>query len=172
MSLKLLPPLRRAAAAMAVAGLVAGAASGRDACAAEFKAGDISIEQPWSRATPGGAKVASGYLTIKNNAATPDRLVSATAEIAGRAEIHQMSMTDGMMKMRQLTDGLPIPAEGSVALEPASYHLMFVDLKKPLKEGETFSGTLAFAKAGTVEVTFEVRGTGAAAPDEGAHQHP
>jgi len=74
--------------------------------------------------------------------------------------------------MRQLTDGLPIPAQGSVSLEPASYHLMFLDLKRPLKEGETFSGTLAFAKAGTVEVTFEVRGTGAAAPDEGAHQHP
>jgi periplasmic copper chaperone A len=61
---------------------------------------------PWSRATPGGAKVVAGYFTIKNSAAAPDRLVSVTADIAGRAGIHQMSMTDGMMKMRELTDGL------------------------------------------------------------------
>jgi periplasmic copper chaperone A len=76
-----------------------------------------------------------------------------------------MSMMEGMMKMRELTEGLPIPAEGSVALEPASYHLMFLDLKKPLKEGDTFPAMLTFEMAGTVGVTFEVRGTGAAAPD-------
>ena len=76
------------------------------------------------------------------------------------------------MQMRQLTDGLPIPAKGSVALEPSSYHLMFVDLSKPLQEGETFSGKLTFEKAGAMDVTFEVRGIGAAAPDEGAgHDH-
>ena len=57
------------------------------------------------------------------------------------------------MQMRQLTDGLPIPAKGSVALEPSSYHLMFVDLSKPLQEGETFSGKLTFEKAGAMDVT-------------------
>jgi copper(I)-binding protein len=122
-------------AVLAVAAL---AALGHDALASEFKVSAITIETPWSRATPGGAKVAAGYLTIKNDAATPDRLVSVSADIAGSAGIHQMSMADGMMKMRELTDGLPIPAQGSVALAPASYHLMFLDLKKPLKEGETF----------------------------------
>jgi periplasmic copper chaperone A len=75
------------------------------------------------------------------------------------------------MKMRELTDGLPVPAQGSVALAPASYHLMFLDLKKPLKEGETFPATLNFEKAGTVSVTFEVRGMGAATPDQNDHQH-
>jgi Copper chaperone PCu(A)C len=78
---------------------------------------------------------------------------------------------DGTMKMRQLTDGLPIPARGSVTLEPASYHLMFLDLKRPLTEGETFPGTLTFEKAGTIGVTFEVRGTGAGVPKHHGHQH-
>jgi copper(I)-binding protein len=161
--------LRLVLAVLATAAIAAVAALGHDAFASEFKVGAITIETPWSRATPGGAKIAAGYLGIKNDAATPDRLVSATADIAGRAGIHQMSMADGVMKMRELTDGLPIPAEGSVTLEPASYHLMFQDLKRPLKEGETFPATLTFERAGTVSVTFEVRGTGAAAPDD--HQH-
>ena len=94
-----------------------------------------------------------------------------TADIAGRAGIHEMSMADGMMKMRELTDGLPIPAEGSATLEPTSYHLMFQDLKRPLKEGETFPATLTFENAGTVSVTFEVRGIGAAASGQADHQH-
>jgi copper(I)-binding protein len=157
-------------AVLAVAAIAAVAPPGHDAFASEFKVGAITIETPRSRATPGGAKVAAGYLTIKNGAATPDRLVSVTADIAGRAGIHQMSMADGMMKMRELADGLPIPAEGSVKLEPASYHLMFLDLKKPLKEGETFPATLTFERAGTVSVTFEVRGMGAAAPEQADHQ--
>ena len=155
-------------AVLAVAAL---AALGHDAFASEFKVSAITIETPWSRATPGGAKVAAGYLTIKNDATTPDRLVSVSANIAGSAGIHQMSMANGMMKMRELTDGLPIPAQGSVALAPASYHLMFLDLKKPLKEGETFPATLNFEKAGTVSVTFEVSGMGAATPDQNDHQH-
>lgn len=163
--------LRLVTAVLAVAAIAAVAAPGHHTFASEFKVGPITIETPWSRATPGGAKVAAGYLTIKNDAATPDRLVSVAADIAGRAGIHQMSMADGMMKMRELTDGLPIPAQGSVALDPASYHLMFLDLKKPLKEGETFPATLNFEKAGTVSVTFEVRGVGAAAPDQADHQH-
>lgn len=171
MSLKALCHLRRAAAGLAVAGIATVATPGQGPVAAEFKVGAITIETPWSRATPGGAKVAAGYLTIKNSAAAPDRLVSVTADIAGRTEIHQMSMTDGMMKMRQLSDGLPIPARGSVTLEPASYHLMFLDLKRPLTEGETFPGTLTFEKAGTIRVTFEVRGTGAGVPERDGHHH-
>jgi periplasmic copper chaperone A len=69
-----------------------------------------------------------------------------------------------MMQMRELTEGLAIPAQGSVTFEPASYHLMFEGLKRPLKEGETFSGTLTFEKAGTVSVTFDVKGLGASSP--------
>jgi periplasmic copper chaperone A len=137
--------------------------------AAEFKTGGISIEAPWSRATPGEAKVAAGYLTIKNKAAAPDRLVSATTDIAERTEVHQVSMTDGMMKMRQVSDGVPVPAGGAVVLAHNGYHLMFLGLKRPLMEGETFASKLAFEKAGIVDVTFEVRGVGA--PDAGAEHH-
>jgi len=100
-----------------------------------FKVGSIVIETPWSRATPGGAKVGVGYLTIKNDGATPDRLVSATAAIAGRTEIHLMSMDDGVMKMRPVADGVPVPANGSLVLGPNSYHLMFMDLARQLKQG-------------------------------------
>jgi periplasmic copper chaperone A len=131
------------------------------ALAKDFKVGAITIDQPWSRATPSGAKVAAGYFTIKNTGDGPDRLLSVTADIAGHTSIHQMSMSDGMMQMRELTDGLAIPAQGSVTLEPHSYHLMFEDLKRPLKQGETFSGTLTFEKAGPVSVTFDVKGLGA-----------
>jgi copper(I)-binding protein len=179
MNMRCADEFRRIAAVPGLIGLLAAALApasggvlpGPGALAREFKAGSITIEHPWSRATPGGAQVAVGYLTIKNNGATEDRLVSATAEIGGRTEIHQMSMADGVMKMRQMTDGLPVPAQGSVALEPNSYHLMVMELKRPLKEGEEFSGTLSFEKAGIVDVTFEVEGRGAAAPKPDEHHH-
>jgi periplasmic copper chaperone A len=139
--------------------------------AQETSAGSISIEHAWSRATPQGAQVAAGYLTIRNNGSIPDRLVSATAEIAGETEVHQMSMTDGVMQMRQVTDGLPVPAKSSVVLEPNSYHLMFLGLKRQPKEGEQFSGTLTFEKAGAIDVTFDVEGIGATAPKPNDHNH-
>jgi len=158
-------------AAAALAAVVLADMATQHAAAAEFKAGDISVEAPWSRATPGGAKVGAGYLTIKNAGSAPDRLVSATAEIAEKTEIHEMSMTDGMMKMREVTGGVEVPAGGSIALAPKGYHLMLFGLKKPLKEGDTFAGTLTFEKAGPLPVTFDVRGLGAAAPDAGAEHH-
>ncbi|MGC1177986.1 MAG: copper chaperone PCu(A)C [Methyloceanibacter sp.] len=139
--------------------------------AEEATASSISIEHAWSRATPQGAQVAVGYLTIKNNGTAPDRLVSASAEIAGHTEVHQMSMTDGVMQMRQVTDGLPVPAKSSVVLEPNSYHLMFLDLKRQLQEGEQFSGALTFEKAGTIDVKFDVEGIGATAPKPNDHGH-
>jgi hypothetical protein len=143
----------------------------QNATAAEFKAHDITIEAPWSRATPGGAKVGAGYLTVRNAGVTPDWLVAVTSSIAERVEIHQMSMTDGMMKMRQATGGVEVPAGGAVALAPGGYHLMLVGLKQPLKEGETFPATLIFKEAGEVAVTFEVRGVGAGPGDGGEHRH-
>jgi len=127
----------------------------------EFKAGDIEIVQPWSRATPEGAKVAAGYLVLKNHGSSPDRLVSATGEIAGVTQVHEMAVDDkGVMTMRQLADGLEVPADGEVALKPGSFHIMFMDLKRPIREGETFKGTLTFEKAGSVEVEYTVDAMG------------
>ncbi|GLK86758.1 hypothetical protein GCM10017653_48280 [Ancylobacter defluvii] len=110
--------------------------------------------------TPPGAKVGGAYFSIENTGTTPDRLVSVAvaADIAGRAEIHEMSVTDGVMKMQMLPDGIAIPAGGTVALAPGGYHLMLQDLKQPLKEGASFKGTLTFEKAGTVAVEFKVEG--------------
>lgn len=162
-------PSRRgvwAAAALAIGALVL---TVQASVAHEFKAGPIEIDHPWSRATPGGATVAAGYLTLKNTGAAPDKLVSATAPFAGKVEIHEMAVTDGVMTMRPLPDGLAIPAGGSVALKPGSYHIMFLDLKQPLKEGTKVDGTLTFEKAGTVSVQFQVDGVGAA--DSGHKSH-
>lgn len=133
-----------------------------------FKIGELEIGHPWSRATLPGAKVAAGYLTVKNNGSTPDRLVGVSADIAGTGEIHEMSVKDGVMTMRPLAGGLEIPAGGEVKLEPGSYHLMFKQLKAPAVEGVKFPGTLTFEKAGTVKVEFAVEKAGGEA-DHSAH---
>ena len=72
-------------------------------------------------------------------------------------------MDGGMMRMRELTDGLPVPARGKVVLAPGGYHLMFIKPKRALVEGERFTATLRFRDAGKVSVTFTVRGMGAGA---------
>src|ERR1700683_3205160 len=89
------------------------ALSAAPALAQEFKAGDIVIEKPWARATPKGAEVGSGYLTIQNNGAAPDRLTGGSTDF-GAVEVHQMSSANGVSQMRELKDGLAIPAHGSV----------------------------------------------------------
>jgi copper(I)-binding protein len=137
--------------------------------AASSKSGPILVEDPWSRATPGGAKVGVGFLTIKNDGKTEDRLISAASPIAARAEIHETKMENDMMTMRPVSGGIAIPPGGSVALAPHGYHLMFADLTAPLKQGEQFKAILTFEHAGAVEVTFDVKAIGAAGP--GAHHH-
>jgi copper(I)-binding protein len=149
-----------------LAGLLAVGFAAPTVSAHDFKAGSLTIEHPWARATPLGAKVGGGYLTILNPEAESDRLVAATADVAGRVEIHEMAVVDGVMRMRPLENGVEVPAGGSVALKPGSYHLMLMDLTRPLKEGESFSGTLTFEKAGKIEVTFAVAPIGASETPE------
>jgi copper(I)-binding protein len=130
------------------------------AFAYDYTTGSIHIEHPWSRATPKGANVAGGYLVIENRGTTPDRLVGGSSEIAGRFEIHKMTMQDGVMTMRPLEGGIEIAPGESVKFEPGGYHLMFLDLKAPPAEGKPFKGTLVFEKAGKVDVEFAVEGMG------------
>jgi periplasmic copper chaperone A len=137
------------------------ALSAGSALAQEFKAGDIVVEKPWARATPKGAEVGGGYLVVQNKGATPDRLTGGSADFAN-VEIHEMKSENGVMQMRQLKDGLNIPARGSVALLPGGYHLMFTHLTHPLTKGESVKATLNFEHAGPVEVEFNVMGIGAA----------
>jgi copper(I)-binding protein len=131
----------------------------------DLKAGDLVISQAWSRATPGGAKVASGYLTIENKGTAPDRLVGGSADAAGKVGVHEMATANGVMTMRQLDGGLALPPGATVKLAPNGYHLMLTDLKHPLKQGDSVPMTLTFEKAGNVVVTFNVLGVGAQGPD-------
>ena len=150
---------------MAVLALWLVAAGEGPATAQEFKAGNLMIDHPWSRATPAGAQVAAGYMAIMNKGSEPDRLVGGSTSVAGKLEIHEMAMKDGVMTMRPVSGGLTIEPGKTVTLAPGGYHLMFVNLKSPLKQGEKFSASLEFQKAGKVDVTFEVQGVGAQSPD-------
>ena len=133
-------------------------------------AGGLVIAEPWARATPGGAKVGGGYLRITNAGREPDRLVGGSVEVAGRFEIHEMSVADGVMRMRPV-DGVEIRPGASVELQPGGLHAMFVDLKAPLREGETVRGTLVFERAGTVPIAYRVRGIGASSAGAADHRH-
>ncbi|RTE92402.1 MULTISPECIES: copper chaperone PCu(A)C [Bradyrhizobium] len=150
----------------AIAILLSGSAA---ALADDVKAGDLVISQAWSRATPGGAKVAGGYLVIENKGTAPDRLVGVSADIAGKAEIHEMAMDNGVMKMRALDKGLVVDPGKTVKLAPGGNHLMLQELKGPFKQGDKVPVTLQFEKAGKVAVSLDVQGVGAQAPGDAGH---
>jgi len=140
--------------------------------AQEFKAGPLEIRNPWTRATPKGARVAGGYLTIVNRGSAADRLIGGSAPIAGKVEIHEMKIEHGVMRMRPLSAGLEIKPGQTVELKPGSYHLMFMDLRQPLEQGGTFKATLMFERAGAVEVEYRIEAIGASRPsDGGGHGH-
>jgi periplasmic copper chaperone A len=128
--------------------------------------GSIIVEQPWSRATPSGAKTGAVYMTIDNKSGTADRLTGASSNVADKLQIHEMKVENGVMQMREIAGGLPIPANGSVMLKPGSYHVMLIGLKKPLAAGDNFPLTLTFEKAGNISVTVPVQTMGAT-PDSG-----
>jgi uncharacterized protein YcnI/copper(I)-binding protein len=134
-------------------------------------AGDLMISTPWTRATPPGAKVAGGYLTMTNGGKTSDKLLGGTFTGGSRIEVHEMSMNDGVMKMRPLNDGLEIKPGATVKLEPGGYHLMLMDLAKPLAKGDKVKAQLQFEKAGKVDVELDVNAVGASAPAGGGHAH-
>jgi protein SCO1 len=137
------------------------------AAAQQYKAGSIVIEQPWIRATAGGAKVAGGYMTITNTGSEPDHLVDGELQQAGRVEIHEMKMDGNVMRMRAIQGGLEIKPGEKVQLNPDGFHVMFMELRAPLKEGDRVKGRLRFEKAGSVDVEYRVESIGAKTP----HHH-
>ena len=151
---------------LALAALTAALVS-TSARAEDVKAGDLVITQAWTRATPNGAKIGGGYLTIENKGAAADKLVGVSAEIAGKSEVHEMAMDNGVMKMRMLDKGLVIDPGKTVKLAPGGYHLMLQELKGPFKQGDKVPVTLQFEKAGKVAVSLDVQGVGAQAPGGG-----
>jgi copper(I)-binding protein len=147
-------------AARAILSLLLLVATAQPLLAHDFKAGSIVVDHPWSRATPPGAKVAAGYVALRNEGGEADRLVAASGAIAGRTEIHEMAVDgNGVMTMRPV-EGVEIPAGGSAELKPGGFHIMFLDLQAGAKEGESFKGSLTFEKAGTIEVEFAVEAMG------------
>ena len=133
------------------------------ASANDYKVGALEIQQPWTRATPKGARTAAGYVAIKNTGNTPDRLTGGSLAGAGRGENHNMLMDGGVMKMRPLPEGVEIKPGETVELKPGTLHLMFTDLEARLVKGQSVKGTLTFANAGTVDVVFAIEGMGATA---------
>ncbi len=159
--------MKRLFTALAALAVFAGPAA--PAFAAEYKAGSLEITQPWSRATPKGAAVAGGFMSITNKGSAPDRLIGGSSTVAGRFEVHEMSMDQGVMKMRELKSGLEIKPGQTIELKPGSYHVMLMELKHPLEAGQRFKGALAFEKAGRVDVEFVVQPLGTQGASEG---HP
>ncbi|MCB5196708.1 copper chaperone PCu(A)C [Deefgea salmonis] len=128
----------------------------------------VSIDQVWARATPPQAANAGVFMSITSP--TTDQLLSASSVLARKTEIHEMIMADGVMKMRQITTGLPITSQQPLTLAPGGYHIMLLGLKKDLVAGEKLPLTLHFAKAGAINVTIDVQNI-AHRPAAAAHAH-
>ena len=148
----------------ALTGLMASAA-----LAQGYQARSISIQHPWSRETAVGQAAGGGFMTITNSGVGIDRLVSGTTPVAAEVQLHTMTMDGGVMRMRQVTDGIAVPARGSVELRPGSIHVMFVGLKRQLRRGERFPVTFQFQRAGRVTVQFAVQPIGSTGRMEGGH---
>jgi len=126
----------------------------------------VSVEQPWTRATPPGAKVGAGFMRLRN-AGAADRVVGASSPVARRVEMHVTLREGDVMKMREVKS-FEVPAGGSFELKPGGAHLMLLDLKRPLKKGEKVPLTLKLEKGGEVKAELTVEELGARQP---AHNH-
>ena len=132
-----------------------------------IKVGALEITSAWTRQPPDGARVAGGYMKITNTGTEVDRLTGGAAAIAGRFEVHEMAMADGVMRMRELTEGLTIKPGETVELKPGGLHLMYMQLRERPMVGRTVKTTLTFEKAGKVEIDVPVLAT----PPGGAKAH-
>jgi len=125
----------------------------------------IVVSEAWARPTSDGmmgegdmhgmGMSSAIYLKIASNAGE-DRLLGATSTVSATIETHTVENADGVMKMFKV-DGIPVPANGTVELKPGGYHLMLLDMAEPLAAGDTFTATLQFERAGSIEVDVAVR---------------
>jgi len=132
---------------------------------ASAQTGALEVKSAWARATPGKSETGAAYLTIES--AGPDRLTAVSTPVAGKAELHEMTMQGGVMRMRAL-GALDLPAGQAVVLKPGATHIMLVGLKQPLRVGESFPLSLEFEKAGRREVNVVVEKAGAMGPGQAA----
>ena len=129
----------------------------------------VTVEQPWSRATPPGSQIGVGFMQLRNAGSTAERVVGAASPLAGRVEMHVTRREGDVMRMRQV-QAFEIPAGGSFELKPGGAHLMLVGLERPLKQGDRVPLTLRLEKGGEVQVELEVQAMGARQPAHG-HRH-
>jgi len=131
----------------------------------------VTVSQPWVRGTVQGQKASGAFMQLKS--AEGATLVGARSPVAGVVEIHEMRMESNVMRMRAIPK-LDLPAGQAVELKPGGYHVMLMDLKQPLKKGDTVPITLRIqgkdGKPQEVEVKAEVRDL-AASSGGGAMKH-
>ncbi len=124
--------------------------------AAPVKLGDLEISGAWAKAMLPNQKVAGGFLTVVNTGTADDRMIAVASPASPDVQMHEMAMDGEVMKMRQLSDGIPVPAGATVELAPGGLHLMFMRVPEPFQEGDTVDVTLTFEHAGTVDLTLPV----------------
>lgn len=127
------------------------------------RAGDITVEQAWARATVPSAKTGAVYLTVRNGGAQADRVASITAPVAGHAMGHETRRDGDVMKMQEAP--LTVPPNGALEMKPGGTHIMLMDLTGALKPGQEFPITVTFEKAGAVQVPVTVGKPGAMGPE-------
>jgi copper(I)-binding protein len=155
---------RLLAASALVLGFAVGVSAGQGAFAADMPAGSVvagplTITAPWARATAGAGRTSAVYFSIMNQGGA-DTLLSATGDDFAMGEVHEHVNDGGIMRMRAVEGGLPVPA-GTTELKPGGYHLMLVGLKAALKPGDALPVILHFEKEGDVPVTVAIVAMGA-----------
>jgi len=144
-----------------LAALLLACAFGSSAASAhEYALKSLKIDHPFARATPPGAKTGGVFVTVENTGSQPDRLMSVSSPVAAIAELHEMSVDAGVMRMRGVATLEVKPGE-TLQLKPGGYHVMLSELRQPLKVGDRFPMTLKFQNAGVVEVSVWVEEMGA-----------
>lgn len=123
--------------------------------------GALELTNAFTRAMPPAAKAGGGFVTIANTGNEDDRLVSASSPAAPVVELHEMRMDGDVMVMRELENGVFVPAGETVMLAPGGLHIMFMKVPTPFAEGEPVPVTLTFEKAGSVDIMLMVAPIGA-----------
>lgn len=135
-----------------------------------YSSAGIAVGEPFSRPAPAGG-TGAGFFSVTNNNTGPDVLIAVESPIARKVQMHETSMADGMMRMEQLKDGVPLKAGQTVAFEPGGKHVMFIGLVRPLKAGDRIPATLVFRNAGRAPIELVVRDAGGMAGMTGMTGH-
>lgn len=107
--------------------------------------------------TPPIARNAGGFLSIYNYSSDANRLISASSPVAERVELHTMTMENDVMRMRELEDGIELPGDAQVDLQPGGLHVMFINLTGPFVVGDEVPVTLVFEGGEEQDITLPVR---------------